>query len=110
MKLAIDPQMQIPRSAFQDGSKANQLDKQAMKQVCQKFEAFFLQSMFKEMRDTVPQGGLLEDSFSSDFYREMLDKQVAMQSARKNDFGLAKALYRNYQDSADQGYSGPESY
>jgi len=96
MKLAFDPQMQIPRSAFQEGGQGNQPDKKAMKQVCQNFEAFFVQSMFKEMRDTVPEGGLLEDGFSSDFYREMLDKQVAMQSAKRNDFGLAQAMYRQY--------------
>lgn len=96
MKLAFDPQMQIPRSAFQDGGKGNQSNKQAMKEVCQNFEAFFVQSMFKEMRDTVPEGGLLEDGFSSGFYREMLDKQVAMQSAKRNDFGLAQAMYRQY--------------
>lgn len=97
MKLAFDPQMQIPRSAFQEGGKGgNQPQKQAMKEVCQNFEAFFVQTMFKEMRDTVPEGGLLEDGLSSGFYREMLDKQVAMQSAKRNDFGLAQAMYRQY--------------
>jgi flagellar protein FlgJ len=108
MKLAFDPQMQIPRSAFQEGGKGNQPNKQAMKEVCQKFEAFFVQSMFKEMRDTVPEGGLLDDGLSSGFYREMLDKQVAMQSAKTNDFGLAQAMYRQYGSSpnSEPGTSG----
>ena len=106
MKLAFDPQMHLPRSAFQDGGKGGQPEQKAMKQICQSFEAFFLQSMFKEMRDTVPQGGLLEQSFSSDFYREMLDKQVAMQSARRNDFGLAQAMYRQYGPSQPEAASG----
>ena len=103
MKLAFDPQVQMPRSAFQEAGKGSQPDGRAMKEVCQQFEAFFVQSMFKEMRDTVPQGGLIEQSFSSDLYREMLDKQVAMQSAQRNDFGLAQAMYRQY------GPSQPEA-
>ncbi|MEF8823121.1 MAG: rod-binding protein [Desulfohalobiaceae bacterium] len=99
MKLAFDPQMQIPRSAFQEGGEGNQPNKRPMKEVCQNFEAFFVQSMFKKMRDTVPEGGLLEDGFSSGFYREMLDKQVAMQSAKRKDFGLAQAMYKQYGSS-----------
>ena len=103
MKLAFDPQMHIPRSAFENGDKADQGKRQAMKDVCQSFEAFFLQSMFKEMRDTVPQGGLLEESFSSGFYREMLDKQVAQQSAQRDDFGLAQAMYEQFSASRTDG-------
>jgi flagellar protein FlgJ len=102
MKLAFDPQMQIPQSAFREGGNGNKADKNAMEKVCQNFEAFFVQSMFKEMRDTVPEGGLLEDSFSGNFYREIMDKQVAMHSARRNDFGLAQALYQQYGASAEE--------
>ena len=109
MKLAFDPQMQIPESAFRDEGKGNQAKKNAMKEVCQNFEAFFIQSMFKEMRETVPQGGLLEDSFSSDFYREMMDKQVAMHSAKRNDFGLARAMYEQFSASSGESSSDPES-
>lgn len=108
MKLAFDPQMQIPKSAFQEG-KGNEAKKNAMKEVCQNFEAFFVQSMFKEMRETVPQGGMLEDSFSSDFYREMMDKQVAMHSAKRNDFGLAQAMYEQYSASLGDSSSNPDS-
>ncbi len=107
MTLAFDPQVQIPRSAFQEGGKGNQPEKRAMREVCQNFEAFFVQTMFKEMRDTVPQDGLIEKSFGSDIYREMLDKQVAMQSAKRNDFGLAQAMYRQYGPS--QPEAGSES-
>ncbi|MCF8031314.1 MAG: rod-binding protein [Desulfohalobiaceae bacterium] len=105
MTLAFDPQMQIPRSAFQEAGKGNQPENRAMKEVCRNFEAFFVQSMFKEMRDTVPQDGLIDKSFGSDIYREMLDKQVALQSAKRNDFGLARAMYRQYGPSQTEAES-----
>lgn len=56
----------------------------------QQFEALFLQMMLKSMRDTIPDGGLL-DSQQGEFYQSMLDQQWAQTMAGRG-IGLADHL------------------
>lgn len=64
-----------------------------LKAAAQQFEAMFLQMMLKSMRDTVPQGGML-DSEQSRFYTSMLDQQLAQNLSREGSLGLAKMMER----------------
>ncbi len=101
MSLAFDPQMQLPSSVLQAKESESQDRKEGWKQVGQQFEALFIQTMFEQMRNTVPEDGILGDSFSSDLYEEMLDKQVAREAAREMDLGLARSLYEDYSPSRE---------
>ena len=65
----------------------------ALDQVSRQFESLFLQMMLKSMRDAGFGGGLM-DSKQSDFYREMYDKQIAMDIAEKPGIGLADVIKR----------------
>ncbi|GAB4165824.1 MAG: hypothetical protein Tsb0017_07980 [Geothermobacteraceae bacterium] len=72
--------------------KANQ---NQLKKACQEFEALFVQNMFKQMRASVPDSGLLEAAAGRDIYRDMVDVEVARQAATgQNSLGIAEALYR----------------
>lgn len=59
--------------------------------VASQFEALFLQSMLKSMREAVPQGGLF-DSQRMQGYREMHDQQLALDMAQQGGVGLAESL------------------
>lgn len=73
----------------------NRTDRQnQLKKACQEFEALFVQNMFKQMRASVPESGLLEASAGHDLYRDMIDIEVARQAAHgANRLGIADALY-----------------
>jgi len=65
----------------------------ALDQVARQFESLFLQMMLKSMRDASLGDGLL-DSKQSEFYREMYDKQIAMQLSEQQGIGLADVIKR----------------
>lgn len=71
----------------------------ANKEVARQFEALFLQSMLKAMR----QASLLSESTDGEqtrFYQDMFDKQVALDLARKNSIGLAPVIERQLSGQA----------
>ncbi len=63
----------------------------ALRPVAAQFEALFLQSMLKAMRDAVPSGGLF-DSQRMDSYQGMYDQQMALDMSRQGGVGLAEAM------------------
>jgi len=94
-------------------AKARDDQEAALDQVARQFESLFLQMMLKSMRDASFGGGLL-DSKQSEFYREMYDKQVAVDMTQQQGIGLAEVLKRQlgggiapaYRDLAPQDYLG----
>ena len=83
----------------------------ALDEVARQFESLFLQMMLKSMRDASPGGGLL-DSKHSAFYREMYDKQIAVDMTRKQGIGLADVLKRQLGGGIAPAYEGlsPREY
>jgi len=74
-------------------ARAREDQEAALDQVSRQFESLFLQMMLKSMRDASLGGGML-DSKQSEFYREMYDKQIAMDMADKQGIGLADVIKR----------------
>jgi len=74
-------------------ARAREDQEAALDQVTRQFESLFLQMMLKSMRDASLGGGLM-DSKQSDFYRDMYDKQIAVDMAQKQGIGLADVLKR----------------
>ena len=96
MGLGIDPRIGISQLRQVDTDSAEQL-----KQTCQKFEAFFLQSMFKSMRAAVPEGGLIERSNGQQWFEEAFDVEVAQSVSTGRGVGLAEALYKEMAGGPD---------
>jgi flagellar protein FlgJ len=71
---------------------AKQHPDQALKGVAQQFEAVFLQTLLKSMRDATPQDGPM-DSEQTRMYTSMLDQQMA-QSLSAKGIGLADVMLR----------------
>mgnify|MGYP006300771755 FL=1 len=68
-------------------------DPEALRAAAEQFEALFVQQMLKSMRDTVPEDGPFA-SREANTYRDMLDRQLAVDVAASGDFGIADALVR----------------
>ncbi len=66
---------------------------QAAKAAAAQFEAMFLQQVFKSMRDTVPQDGLITGGDGAQLYKGLLDQQMAQNlSSVKGGVGFAKQI------------------
>ncbi len=95
MYLAIDPKgatAQAGTSAVAESRRARQA--RALKRSCQDFEAIFIQSVFKAMRKSIPDGGLFEQDTAHEIYRDMLDAEIASEIARQQGLGLADQMFR----------------
>lgn len=70
--------------------------------VCKEFEAYFLEQVFKEMKNTVPKSEYSSNATSSmmDYMEDGLLQEYAAESVETNSLGLAQVLYeqmkRNY--------------
>ncbi len=85
---------------YTDFSELNTLRAQArvdpqasLKKVAKQFEGIFIQMMMKSMRDA-SLGDEIFDSDQSKLYRDMFDKQVALDMANSKGIGIADALVR----------------
>lgn len=67
---------------------------QELKQACESFEAYYVQHLFKQMRKTVPDGGLFEKNNASEIYTQMLDEQYSTIISEGQGMGIASALYK----------------
>ena len=98
MTLAVDPQMHVSAvDPSQEGAGKR------LRAVCEKFEAFFVQSMLQSMRKTIPEGGVIERSNGQKWFEEFMDAEVAQSMAEKNDLGIAQALYREMSFGLGEG-------
>ena len=65
----------------------------SLKQVAKQFEGIFIQMMLKSMRDA-SMGDDIFDSDQSKLYRDMFDKQIALDMANSKGIGIAEAMVR----------------
>ncbi len=85
------------------------VDPQAsLKQVAKQFEGIFIQMMLKSMRDA-SMGDALFDSDQSKLYRDMFDKQVALDMANSKGIGIAESLVRQLGKKTPEN-NKPESF
>jgi len=77
---------------------------EALEEVANQFEAFFLKMMLKQMRDASLSETMF-DSNQSRFYQDMMDQQMALNLSDKRVFGIADSIVKqlsNTDDSDDQ--------
>ena len=94
MKSTIDPTTLLAASQRAPDTGRSQKDKKALKKTCQDFEAIFVQSLFKSMRKTVPDGGVFKKDNATAIYQDMLDQEIAKNISQKQSVGLAEKMYR----------------
>lgn len=94
MDSKIDPNQLLNLATTQPPklSQGNGRDPEKLKDAAQQFEAIFIQQMFKEMRNTVPEDGLIERSNADDMYTQMQDAEAAKIMADRGGIGLAELM------------------
>ena len=69
-------------------------DPKKLMEACRQFEAVFINMMLKEMRSTVPDGGLTEKSQGREIFESMYDEKLSEEMSKGQGIGLAKQMYR----------------
>lgn len=71
-----------------------------LKEASAGFEAIFLNTMIKSMRESLPGDALLNDSHGMDIYKSMYDQYLADElSKSKTSIGIKEFLYQQLKDS-----------
>lgn len=78
----------------------NGAENERLRAATRDFEAVFIQQMLSVMRETVPDGGLLDGGQSEEIFSSLLDEHLAGLSVGEGRGGLADALYRHFVESA----------
>ena len=81
-------------------TEASKRSPEANKQVAQQFEAIFLQSMLKAMRQA-NHFDTSSESEQTQFYQDMFDKQISLELANKGGIGLAELMLRQFNGESE---------
>ncbi|MFW5873442.1 MAG: rod-binding protein [Bacillota bacterium] len=95
-------QSQYSKSSQQDQIDSNELtdnlsklaaenNDEALKKAINDFMSIFMQQMFKSMRNSVPEDGIISGGYAEEVFTEMLDKEV---SEIGSEQGLFKDINR----------------
>jgi len=74
-----------------------QINRAEIREAAEKFESYFINLMFREMRRTTQnfnEGSFIPQSHAERIFTEMLDEAVAEDAARAGGIGLADMIYR----------------
>jgi peptidoglycan hydrolase FlgJ len=77
-------------------SPAAALDSQdrQLRQAARDLEGVFIAELFKAMRETIPDGGVVDGGMGEDIFTSLLDEHLAPQMSAGWKRGLGDALYR----------------
>ncbi len=92
MDFRIDPRT-VLNTANQPRTDRKTRDLERLKESCRDFEAIYAMEMFKAMRKTVPDGGLIKKNNAEELFQEMMDMEVAKEAAQGPGLGIATAMY-----------------
>ena len=96
-KLHEAPQEELKTASLKDPelTETQKKEEKKLRTAVQEFEAFFLSQLLKEMRKTIPDGGLFEDDTQKEkIYNDLLDEDMSRYLAKGKGMGLAESLYR----------------
>jgi len=75
-------------------------------QAARQFETLLWHQMITAMRKTVPESGLLPNSFSEDIYTGMFNEALSKMAANHTTLGLAEQIYRQFSGENDVRKAG----
>jgi len=81
---------------------AGQNDRAALEEVAGQFEALFIQTLLKNMREASLGDGLLGKDQAHEMYEGMLDQQLSMEMASGKGIGIAEMLVRQLGGAATE--------
>lgn len=69
-------------------------ENQALRKVANQMEGVFVEQLFKAMRETVPEGGLLDGGMGEEIFTGLMDQHLSGIVPQRWESGLSAAIYR----------------
>lgn len=69
-------------------------DEEELRGACREFEQYFVNQLFKEMRNTVHSGGLIPKSQGEKIFEEMLYDEYAKEVSKGKGIGISDMMYK----------------
>jgi len=66
----------------------------ALRRACAQLEGVFFEQVLRAMRETIPEGGLVDGGLGEDMFTAMMDAHLAEIAAGRMNGSIASALYR----------------
>lgn len=83
-------------------------DDKELKKVCQDFEGLMLNTLYKQMKATVPKSDLIPGDMGKEIFESMLDDKLVEESTRSRNVGLADILYKQLSKQLKSSYKQVE--
>ncbi len=88
----IDPTQLLSQATTYTAKINKGQDPEKLRAAAQQFEAVFIQQMYKEMRKTIPDDGLIQRGNADDVYSQLQDLEAAKITAQNGGIGLADLM------------------
>ena len=99
----MDPKIDTAQLFSQATAQAPKAQKgrepEKLRETAQQFEAIFIQQMYKEMRNTIPDDGLIPKGNADDVYNQFQDLEAAKITAQRGGIGLADLMMQQLMDN-----------
>lgn len=86
--------MTTPLTGRAGATPAPQSEQERLRKVARDLEGVFVEQMFKAMRETVPEGGVVDGGTGEEMFTALLDQKMSALVPARWDDGLAEAVYR----------------
>ena len=81
----------VPKHPMTDAD----IEAKKLREACEGFDAMFLSMMYKQMRATVPESGLLgKKSNALEIFEDMRDTELMNTAAKSGGIGIADMMYK----------------
>jgi len=91
----IDPRTMLSASRPNlDPARQKERSLEDLREYTREFEAIYINEMFKAMRKTIPDGGLVEKNMSTEIYVEAIDLELARSASAGRGTGLGEAMFQ----------------
>ena len=104
---ALGSRLSAPAHAESREPTAGSRDALRLRAVARDLEGVFVEQLFKAMRETVPEGGVMDGGSGEEMFTGLLDQRLAAQAPARWEHGLAEALYRQLRGAAGLGAEAP---
>ena len=65
-----------------------------LKDVCQQYEALFLNQLLSNMRKSIPKSDIMGDRKNEEMFQSVMDEEIAKNWSQTGSVGLANLLYQ----------------
>jgi peptidoglycan hydrolase FlgJ len=103
MNISIHPNITAHTSSPKaTGKEKTENDLKTLRESCREFEAIFIQQMYQAMRKNIPNDGLLPRDNATQIYQDMLDTQMARETAKGKGIGLGEKMYNQMKGAIEK--------